>query len=74
MAKTIKFIQGETDVVKSFEKEFTSFQEAKDWVLEDKREGYGDILAYGGRFKGLTPLEIKELESLTMEDSLVVKS
>lgn len=69
MAK-IKFIQTGNDVVDSFEKDFSSIEEVKEWVLEDKRTGYGDILAYGGKFKGISAAQANKLKALTMEDAI----
>jgi len=66
----IKFVQPGNDAVDAFEKEFGSFREAREWVLQDKREGYGDVLAYGGKFEGLTDEQVTELNSLTYDDAI----
>ena len=66
----IKFIQPDNQAVGSAEKEFTSFKEVRDWVLADKREGYGDVLAYGGYFEGLSEAQVSELNALTYDDAI----
>lgn len=66
----IKFIQENNDAVDAFEKEFDTFRDVKEWVLQDKREGYGDVLAYGGRFVGLSDEQVSELNSLTYDDAI----
>ena len=71
MAKKIKFVQGPATGILPFEKEFGSFEEVREWVLEDKREDYGDCLSYGGTFTGLTKDQVEELNALTMEDAMV---
>ncbi len=68
-SKSIKFIQPDNQAVDAFEKEFDNFEDAKKWVLQDKLEGYGDVLGYGGHFEGLSDSEVEQLSSLTLEDA-----
>jgi len=69
MAKKIKFVQGPSDGILPFTKEFASFEEARSWVLLDK-EDYGDVLNYGGEFEGLSKEQVQELTNLTLEDAI----
>ena len=69
--KPIKFVQGSTKSgILPFEKTFESFDEVREWILEDKREGYGDILSFGGKFEGLNKVQETELKNLTLEDAM----
>ena len=63
-------VKGVTD---SYTKEFISFGDVRKWVMDDKLEGYGDVLLpkYGGIFEGLTDDEEDELRLLTYEDALL---
>ena len=74
MAKTNKikilFIQEQRDEINAFEREFATLDEVKTWVLLDKINEYGDVLAYGGRFEGLDVADVADLETLTYEDAL----
>ncbi len=66
----IKFNRPENAEVDAFEKEFGSFREVREWVLADKRDGYGDVLAYGGTFEGLSEDQVSELNALTYDDAI----
>jgi hypothetical protein len=68
----IKFKQKKTDAVEAFEKDFSSFDEARNWIALDKVEEYGDALAYGGTFVGLTAKQSTELQEMTYEDAIEI--
>ena len=68
----IKFKQGANETVAQFEKEFASFEEAKLWVAKDKVEEYGDVLAYDGKFVGLTLKQSTALSEMTYEDAIEI--
>lgn len=72
MSKKITFRQKANTTVGKLEKEFKTFAEVRQWVAEDKTEGYGDVLAYGGTFTGLTGDQEKELQEMTYEDAIKI--
>jgi len=68
----MKFIQPATADVRPFERDFENFKQAREWVIKDLREGYGDILLYCGWFVGLSEDQERELRGLTLGDAVGV--